>query len=75
MAIFTNPKKTVHFGDNRYQHFKDLTPIKKYSRLNHYDKTRRIAWIKRHTGYTSKSAALKSLNSRSARYLALRYLW
>ena len=46
-------KKTVQFGDKRYEHFKDTTPLKLYTRLNHGDKKRRKNYRARHgaSGY------------------------
>lgn len=38
--------RKIHFGDRRYQHFKDKMMY--YSYLNHYDRKRRNAYKKRH---------------------------
>jgi len=40
--------KTIQFGDKRYEHFKDKTPLKLYSHLNHNDKIRRKNYKNRH---------------------------
>jgi len=49
-------KKTVQFGDKRYQHYKDKTPLKLYSRKDHGDSERRRNYRKRHgaQGYQKK---------------------
>lgn len=40
--------KTIQFGDKRYQHYKDVTPLKLYTHLNHLDKERRKRYKTRH---------------------------
>lgn len=40
--------KTIQFGDKRYQHYKDVTPLKLYTHLNHLDKERRKRYKIRH---------------------------
>ena len=47
-AILIKDKiKYVSFGDNRYEHYKDKTPDKFYSYLDHLDKKRRDKYRKR----------------------------
>lgn len=41
-------KKTIQFGDKRYEQYKDSTPLKLYTRLNHGDKERRRLYKCRH---------------------------
>lgn len=43
-------KKTLQFGDKRYEQYKDSTPLKLYTRLNHGDKERRRLYKCRHEG-------------------------
>jgi hypothetical protein len=50
--------KTIQFGDKRYEQYKDVTPLKLYSHLNHLDKDRRKRYKirhekDRHTKYTA----------------------
>ena len=50
--------KTIQFGDKRYEQYKDVTPLKLYSHLNHVDKDRRKRYKirhekDRHTKYTA----------------------
>tara|TARA_R110002012_G_scaffold266431_2_gene449974 strand:+ start:2304 stop:2555 length:252 start_codon:yes stop_codon:yes gene_type:complete len=59
-------KKTVQFGDKRYQQFQDKTPLKLYSSKNHLDKTRRASYRARHNYEKPKY---------SAGWFALKYLW
>ena len=64
MAVFKD--KTVHFGDNRYNHFKDKTNLKLYSHLDHNDEKRKKSYYARH----GKEAKLHS-----AKYFSSKYLW
>jgi hypothetical protein len=57
-------KKLIHFGDSRYQQFKDK--LGEYSNLDHNDKKRRDLYYKRHGKATSKD---------SAKYFSHKYLW
>ena len=56
--------KVVHFGDKRYQQYKDK--IGKYAQLDHGDLSRKEAYYKRH----GKEATLYS-----AKWFAHKYLW
>ena len=46
--------KWVHWGDTRYQHYKDSTPLKLYSHLDHLDPIRRELYKARHEGTRHK---------------------
>ncbi len=50
--------KNQHFGDDRYQHYKDSTPLKLYSYLNHNDLDRRRLFHSRHKNNTGISSML-----------------
>lgn len=70
----------VHFGDNRYQQYKDSTGLNKYSNMDHNNITKRRAYFKRHSGLENKSAALikelqKSKGKINAKILSHKYLW
>jgi len=41
--------KNVNFGDTRYQHYRDQTPLKLYSDLDHNDWDRKESFHKRHS--------------------------
>ncbi len=58
--------KAVHFGDTRYEQFKDRTPLKLYSNLDHNDKARRELYL---------SEASQGLCKYSADYCFKKYLW
>ena len=47
VAILPDGRR-FHFGDTRYQQYKDNTPLKLYSYLDHHDKHRRELYYKRH---------------------------
>ena len=61
--------KTVQFGDRRYQHFKDKTPLKLYSSKDHKDPKRKKNYQARHgaQGHQKKKY--------SASWFAWNYLW
>lgn len=58
--------KKIPFGDQRYGHYKDKTPLKLYSHLDHNDFMRRKLYYKRHNINYPKF---------SADWLAKRFLW
>lgn len=58
--------KWIHFGDKRYSQYKDQTPLKLYSKLDHLDEIRRLKYFIRH-GYTN--------NKMSPKYWSNNYLW
>ena len=63
----TKAFKRVPFGDVRYEQFKDRTPLKLYSYLNHNDKQRRQNYLSRHKKDKS--------NKYSSGYFSAKYLW
>lgn len=71
-AIITNKNtgRTVklHFGDERYQQYKDSTGLGCYTHLDHNDKKRRAAYKARH------KATLKA-GFYSPGFFSDRYLW
>lgn len=61
----TGKIKKIHFGDSRYQQYKDK--LGKYTHLDHNDEKRRQNYIKRHS--------VNSFEPYSANYFSLKYLW
>jgi hypothetical protein len=59
--------KWVHFGDNRYQQYKDSTPLKLYRHLDHGDAARRANFKSRHESTRHKKY--------SPSWFADKYLW
>ena len=67
MAVFSDGRRpTVHFGDNRYQQYRDSTPLKLYTRLNHNDEKRRKAYYDRHGAAATMY---------SAKWFSHKFLW
>ena len=62
----TGKIKKISFGDKRYQQYKDSTPLKLYSNLDHNDEKRRELYYKRHA---------KDYPKYSADYFSKIYLW
>lgn len=67
--------KKVHFGDSRYQHYRDTTGLGLYSHLDHNDKDRKKRYLARAKGIRDKNGRLTWKNPESANYYAVRYLW
>lgn len=67
--------KYVHFGDSRYPQYRDTTPLKLYSHLDHNDKTRRELYYNRHSNVTQKENALKKTPKNTAKYFSHKFLW
>ena len=63
----------IHFGDTRYQHYKDL--IGDYKKLDHGDKKRQQNYCKRSAGIRDKNGKLTKNNKESSNYFSRRYLW
>jgi|TARA_R100000951_G_C2600769_1_gene168112 hypothetical protein len=57
-------KGIVHFGDNRYQQYRDKIGV--YKHLDHNDKKRRELYYKRHGRVSVKD---------SPKYFSHKYLW
>lgn len=56
----------LSFGDSNYQHYKDSTPLKLWSHLDHLDKERRRRYYLRFD---------KTGDKESAKYWSNKYLW
>ena len=72
MVFYNN--KWIHFGDIRYEHYKDRTPLKIYSYLDHNDKQRRKNYLQRSMGIKSKGN-LTYNDPNSPNYYSIKYLW
>jgi len=66
--------KTIHFGDIRYEHFKDKTGLLP-KRLNHGDQKRRKNYLTRTAGIKNKEGKLTKDLPSSANFHARRILW
>ena len=72
--IFHN-NRWIHFGDTQYEQFKDQTPLKLYSHLNHNDTKRRMNYLQRSKGIKDKNGNLTYLDKNSPNYYSVKYLW
>jgi hypothetical protein len=73
MVYYNN--KWIHFGDNTMEHYKDSTPLKLYSHLNHNDKKRQKNYLSRAKGIKDKQGNLTYNNKNSSNYYSIKYLW
>ena len=63
----TGREVRVPFGDRRYSHYRDGTPLKLYKHLDHLDPGRRRLYRQRHAG--------DNLEEFSPGYFSMKYLW
>ena len=73
MVLYNN--NWIHFGSNIHQQFRDKTPLKLYSHLNHIDATRRLNYLRRAKGIKNRSGKLTYLDKNSPNYYSVKYLW
>lgn len=74
LVILPNEKK-INFGQLPYKHFKDTTPLKLYSNLDHNDKKRQINYCARSAAIKNKKGKLTKNNKESANHYSMKYLW
>lgn len=67
--------KYIHFGDKRYQQFKDTTGLGLYSKLDHNDKTRQKSYCSRSAGIKDKNGKLTKNDKNNSNYYARKFLW
>ena len=67
--------KLVHFGSSEYEHYKDSTPIKYYSYLDHNDKKRRTRYRARHKAILKKDGKPAYLDPEQPAYYSYNFLW
>jgi len=73
-AILPSGKK-VHFGDRRYQHYKDNTPLKLYSKMDHGDSKRRKNYRARHSKVLLKDGTPAYKKKYTPAWFSWNYLW
>lgn len=73
--VKTPSGRWIHFGAIEMQHYKDQTPLKLYSHLNHNDEKRRKLYLSRAKGIKDKSGQLTKDDPEKSNYYAIRYLW
>ena len=67
--------KWIHFGDRNMQQYKDLTPLRLYSYLDHNDPVRRERYLKRAKGIRDAEGNLTYSNPNSANFYSVHFLW
>tara|TARA_R100001015_G_C4630916_1_gene192967 strand:- start:2397 stop:2675 length:279 start_codon:yes stop_codon:yes gene_type:complete len=72
LSVIVNNKK-IHFGNIKYEHFRDKTGI--WEKLNHNNETRRKNYLRRSAGIKDKNGKLTKDNPNTANYHARRILW
>jgi len=78
--IKTRKTRKLHFGDRRYQQYKDRTPLKLYKRKNHNTRKRMQNYFNRHSGTKKRGEAIHKEKCKSNGYytpkiLSHIYLW
>ena len=76
----TKKIRKIHFGDNRYEQYKDRTPLKLYKHKNHGTRKRMQNYFSRHSGTRKRGEAIKKEKAKSTGYynpkiLSHIYLW
>ena len=76
----TKTKRIIHFGDRRYQQYKDRTGLGLYSHKNHNTRKRMQNYFSRHSGTKNRTKAIKKEIKKSnglynAKILSHIYLW
>jgi hypothetical protein len=72
-VMIDGKKKLIHFGDTRYQQFKDS--IGEYKNLDHGDEERRKRYLKRAKAIKNKKGELTYKNKNSPNYYSVKFLW
>ncbi len=74
--VIKNGKKTlIHFGDKRYQQFRDTTPLRLYKKLDHMDNDRRRRYLQRSRKIRNKKGELTHKDKNSSNYYSIKFLW
>lgn len=76
----TDKIRKIHFGDRRYQQYKDRTGLKLYSHKDHNTRKRMQNYFSRHSGTKKRSHAIKKEKTKpqgeyNAKILSHVYLW
>lgn len=78
----TGRTRKIHFGDRRYEQFKDRTQLALYANKNHNDRRRLRNYYSRHSGVKTRKAGLAKERQKaqlsglySAKLLSHLYLW
>lgn len=72
-VVELNNGKKIHFGDRRYDHYKDRHGD--FSMKDHHDPVRRAYYLARATKIKDKNGKLTMNNPMSPNFYAIRMLW
>lgn len=67
--------KLIHFGSLNHEHYRDSTPLKLYSNLDHNDKERRRRYLKRAMGIKNKDGKYTYKDINSPNWWSVHFLW
>ena len=67
--------KFIHFGDRNMQQYKDTTPLKLYSYLDHNDPKRRERYLARAKGIRDSKGNVTWNNPNSPNFYSVHFLW
>lgn len=73
--VLTPRGRWIPFGDIRYKHYKDSTPLKLYKRLDHNDPERRRRYRARHKQIKLKDGTPAYLDKEQPSYYSWNFLW
>jgi hypothetical protein len=73
--VVTPKGRTVHFGDKRYQHYRDTTGKGLYSHLDHNNPKRRQLYRIRHRAIKTKEGRPAYKDKEQSSYYSYNYLW
>lgn len=76
----TRKTRKIHFGDRRYEQYRDSTPLKLYKNKNHGTRKRMQNYFSRHSGTKNRKKAIdKEIKNNKGYYtpkiLSHKYLW
>lgn len=74
MAVFDNGKK-IYFGSSQYAQYRDSTPLKAYSHLDHNDSNRREKYRKRHEKIQLKDGRYAYQVKYTPAWFSYKFLW
>lgn len=74
-TVISPSGRKIHFGDTRYEQYKDSTGLNLYSHLNHNDPVRRKNYLARAKGIRDKNGNLTYKDPESPNYYSVKYLW
>lgn len=78
--IKTKKIRKIHFGDSRYQQYRDRTPLKLYAYKNHGELSRMRNYYSRHSNVKTRSEGIEKEKTKSGGYYTAKilshvYLW